>query len=138
MSKSSGPFLVPINYNKESNGSLGAIDDRQVPFQIARAFWIHEVPEGVKRGGHAHKTSEQLLICVRGSVNVIMEDLSGGEYLYELNPESGGLYLPPLCWGQFEFVNGAIALCLASDYYAESDYIRNYQEFEKLKHVGPT
>lgn len=137
MSKFSEPFLFPINYSRETNGSLGAIDDRQIPFQIARAFWIYGVPDGVGRGGHAHKTSKQLLICVSGSIIVTMEDLSGRKYHYELRPVSGALYLPPLYWGRYEFFKDAVALCLASDYYRESDYIRDYQEFERLKHVGP-
>ena len=137
MPKSSEPFLIPINYSIDVKGSLGAIDDRQIPFEIARVFWIHEVSEGEVRGGHAHKTSEQLLICVSGSINVFMEDLSGREYHYELNSESEALYLPPLYWGRYEFFNSTVGLCLASDYYSESDYIRDYQEFERLKHVGP-
>ncbi|GJM27983.1 MAG: hypothetical protein DHS20C17_06180 [Cyclobacteriaceae bacterium] len=133
MSNPVSPFLISLKHNQDSKGVLGVIDNRNIPFDIARIFWIHQVPDNTERGGHAHKTSEQLVICVEGIIDVTMEEITGKTHQFKLLPGSHGLYLPSLCWGYYNFQDNAIALCLASDYFKESDYIRSYQEFEKLK-----
>jgi len=136
MQNQTQPFLLPVKYYTDHKGGLGAIDDRQLPFEITRSFWLHQVPDGVERGGHAHKTSKQLLVCLQGVIEATLEDLSGTIYQFRLSAKPEGLYLPPMCWGKFKFLENAIALCFASDYFDEADYIREFTEFLSLRNAG--
>ena len=129
------PVIIPVDDFRDSRGVMSILEDKKIPFLVRRTFWIRQVPEHTSRGGHAHKSSKQLLICVKGMVEVELEALTGKAHHYLLDPlESPALYLPPLYWGRFTFKDDAIALCMASDYFEESDYIRDYQEFKKLRH----
>lgn len=129
------PFLIPMERFQDSKGALGILDHSKIPFKVLRTFWITQVPENTSRGGHAHRTSKQLLISVGGIIDVEIEDLSSQKHQYQLSPSlNQALYLPPLCWGFFTFSKQAVALCMASDYFNEHDYIRDYREFVKLKY----
>lgn len=131
------PVLISIGNFRDSRGKMGILEDHHVPFKVLRTYWISQVPENAVRGGHAHRTSEQLLICIQGVIEVLLEGLSGDKFVFKLDQSCcQGLYLPPLYWGRFTFSNQAVALCMASDYFDESDYIRDYQEFEQLKHAN--
>lgn len=127
-----GPFLITPERYEDSRGSMGIIQDHKIPFKILRTFWLSQVPENTRRGGHAHRTSEQLLICLEGTIEAELEDFNGQFHQFCLEPHQA-LYLPPLCWGHFIFHQNATALCLASDHFDETDYIRDYAVFEKLK-----
>lgn len=127
------PFLVTPERYKDPRGSIGILQDHQIPFKILRTFWLYHVPENTRRGGHAHRTSKQLLICLEGTIEAQLEDINGRFHQFLLDSRQQGLYLPPMCWGYYTFHQNAKALCLASDHFDETDYIRNYEEFEKLK-----
>ena len=130
------PFLVEFESKKDSKGRLAMLDDTIVPFKILRTFWLSDVPENTHRGGHAHHSSQQLLVCLEGLIEAQIEEVTGQTYQFQLNRSTHGLYLPPLCWGVFAFHQKAIALGLASDYFNEADYIRDYSEFETLKNAS--
>ncbi len=115
-------------------GNLTFIEDnRHIPFNFKRVFYIYDVPEGQKRAGHALKTKE-FLIAVFGSFDVLVDD---GFYRKKvsLNRSYSGLFLPELIWRELEnFSQGSICLVLASDFYTENDHIRDYDEFkEKIR-----
>ena len=133
MNMHTGPYLITPGRHEDSRGAIGILQDHQIPFKILRTFWLSHVPENTRRGGHAHRSSQQLLICLEGTIKVELEGLNGKIHKFQLDPHQQGLYLPPLYWGHFTFNQNATALCLASDHFDESDYIRNYQEFEQLK-----
>lgn len=104
----------------------------QLPFPPKRYFIVYDVPSAEVRGEHAHRTLEQLLVCVRGGVSVVVDD---GRARAEVRLETPGqgLYIPPLTWGiQYGYTRDAVLLVLASDTYDGDEYIRDYDEFERL------
>lgn len=113
-------------------GSLVAADADMVPFEIARLFVVYDVPTMDARGAHAHKTCEQFLVCLKGSVSAIVDDgINREEFL--LNRADLGLYMPAMTWGtQYRYSSDAVLLVLASHQYDNSDYIRSYSEFLAL------
>ena len=97
-----------------------------------RYFLVFDVPSKEVRGEHAHRTLQQLLICVKGSLSVVVDD---GEHRAEvvLDRPNIGLYLPPMVWGiQYKYTRDAVLLVLASEGYDANDYIREYEEFMSL------
>lgn len=103
------------------------------PFDIKRTYYICDVPKGIRRGFHAHKQLEQYLICVHGECKVMLDDGESKETVL-LNDPKEGLYVGPGMWREmFDFSPGAVLLVLASMYYDENDYIRDYNEFIKYK-----
>ena len=130
------PYWISLGNFRDTRGFMGILEDHEIPFEVSRIFWISQVPDNTVRGGHAHRTSEQLLICIAGIIEVELEGLSGVKHEFRLTPASDqALYLPPLYWGHYTFCKQAVALCMASDGFDEADYIRNYQEFERLRHA---
>jgi glyoxylate utilization-related uncharacterized protein len=121
---------IPVVYDKR--GSLSVIEGaKNIPFKIKRVFYLCDVPGGSKRGGHAHKKLQQFIIAVSGSFEVTVQGKNSKE-TYTLNHSNFGLYVPPMHWCQLKnFSSGAVSLVLASEYYDESDYIRNFKEFKK-------
>ena len=102
---------------------------RDIPFQIRRVYYMYATKEGVRRGFHAHKSLEQILICIHGTCKILLD--SGTEKkIVPLEKPYEGLYIASDMWREmFDFSPDAVLLVLASDYYEEEDYIRNYEEF---------
>ena len=100
-----------------------------VPFDIARVYYLYDVPGGETRGGHAHKNLHQLIIAASGSFDVILDD-GKEQKTISLNRPNFGLYVTPYIWRELvNFSSGAVLLVLASIKYDEMDYIRDYKEF---------
>lgn len=114
----------------EEYGSLVPIEsERDIPFQIKRIYYITNVAKDITRGFHSHRMLHQILICPRGSVKIRVKN-PNNEEVYELNNNSKGLYIGPLIWREmFDFSEDAVLLVLASEYYDENDYIRNYDSY---------
>ncbi|MCI6618661.1 MAG: FdtA/QdtA family cupin domain-containing protein [Prevotella sp.] len=107
---------------------------KEVPFEIKRAYWTYDVPGGESRGGHAHKRLQQLLIAVSGSFSVTLDD-GRRRQTFLLNHPWQGLLITPGVWRTLnDFSTGAVCLVLASDFFDEEDYIREYDEY--LKYVA--
>jgi hypothetical protein len=104
-----------------------------IPFEIKRVYWTYYTPNEVLRGGHAHKRLEQLIFAASGKIIFNTEDCFGAKKKFELEKPHLGLYLPPYTWRDIQFSHSAVLLCLASTYYEESDYIRDYEEFRKYQ-----
>lgn len=119
----------------DPRGNLTFIEsDRHVPFEIRRVFYLYDVPTGNDRGAHAHKKLHQFLICLAGSFDVTLDDGTNQSTVH-LNRPWKGLHIPPMVWAaEVNFDPGSICLVLASDFFDESDYYRDYGEF--LKAVG--
>ena len=97
-----------------------------IPYEIKRVFYIYGVKETESRGHHAHRKTYQTLVCVHGSLKVKVT-IPNKEEVIELNNADEGLLIGPMVWAeQFDFSEDAVLLVLASDYYVESDYIRNF------------
>lgn len=114
-------------------GNLSVAEmEKHIPFNVKRVFIIYDVPDVNLRGEHAHKECHQLLVCVKGSIQVSADDGTvKNEYI--LNTPSKGLHLPPMIWGtQYNFSEGAVLMVLASEVYIAEDYIRDYKTFLSL------
>ena len=124
-----------INFKKIGNSDVGFLialeENREIPFNIRRIYYIYNVPKEIKRGFHAHKRLEQVLICMSGSVKIKVGD-GNEKRIIELSNSSKGLYIGPGAWHEmYEFTQNSVLLILASDYYDENDYIRDYEKFKK-------
>lgn len=113
-------------------GNLTVIEGaRQIPFDIKRIYYIYDIPEGVERGSHAHQNLHQLIIAVSGSFDIVLDD-GINKRLFHMNRSHFGLYVCPMIWRTLNnFSSGAVCLVVASDFYEENDYIRNYSDFMK-------
>lgn len=126
----SGVTLHRLVLVEDLRGNLSAAEvGKHLPFGPKRYFIVFDVPGKDVRGEHAHRHCEQFLVCVRGSVNVVVDDGTNSEEIV-LNEPNVGLYLPPLVWAiQYKYSADALLLVLASDPYDPDDYIRDYEAF---------
>lgn len=132
------PYVTPckiIELQKitDIRGNLTFIEEnRHIPFEIKRVYYLYDVPGGEARGGHAHKHLQQFMIAASGSFDVIVDDGVNRER-FHLNRSYYGLYIPPMIWRELDnFSSGSVCLVLASSYYDEEDYIRDYETFKKM------
>ena len=122
--------LINFSVKGDYQGSLVPIEGGQdIPFQIARVYYIYGTKRDVVRGRHAHKSLEQVIICLSGSCDFLLDDGSQKEHVHLYNP-SQGLYIKRNVWREFtNFSDDCVVLVLASEHYKEEDYIRNYDDF---------
>ena len=115
----------------DKNGSLIALEEnKNIPFDIKRVYYIFDNKKGVRRGFHAHKNLEQVLICVNGSCEILLDD-GKEKSIIKLENRNEGLFIEKLVWREmFNFSADCVLMVLASDYYDEKDYIRDYNEFK--------
>lgn len=107
-----------------------------LPFEVKRIYYLYAIPENQERGAHAHKELFQLLLAASGSFTVELDDGKSTKKLF-LNQPSQGLLIKPGIWRNLtDFSFGSVALVLASEYYTETDYIRNYDEFLKYRKMN--
>ena len=126
-----------IDFKKIGNSNIGFLTalegNKEIPFDIKRIYYIYNVPKEIKRGFHAHKTLEQILICMSGSVKIKVDN-GNEKKIIELSNPNKGLYISPGTWREmYDFNQSSVLLVLASEYYDESDYIRDYEEFKCYK-----
>ena len=126
---------IPKISDPKGRGNLSFIEKNIIPFKIKRVYYLYDVPSDGSRGGHAHKKLNQFLIALSGSFDVKVDDGSSKK-TFTLNKPNKGLYIPNGIWREMEnFSSGAICLVLASDYFDESDYFREYKRFIKFKNI---
>ena len=126
--------LVPLPKISDLRGNLTFIEGNEhIPFDIKRIFYLYDVPTGESRGAHAHHTLHQFLICLSGSFDVAVDDGISKATIH-LNRPWSGLHVPPMIWAaEVDFDPGTVCLVLASNLYAEDDYIRDYDDYLQLK-----
>lgn len=121
-----------FNIIENATGNLISLEKGNLPFPIKRVYYIYNVKENESRGFHAHRQLEQVLICVKGSCDVLVNN-GHAKKVIKLDDPSTGLYLKGLVWREMHnFSSDAVLLVLASDFYSESDYIRDYSDFLDL------
>lgn len=126
------PKIIDLPKKLDKRGNLSVIEEyTDIPFKIARAFWIYDVPGGEARGGHAYKENEEFIVALSGSFDVVLDD--GRERkVFSLNRSYYGLYVPKGVWREMNnFSTNSLALVLASTAYNEKDYIYDYDLFKK-------
>lgn len=118
----------------DPRGNLSFFEnEKQIPFKIRRTYWIYDVPGGESRGGHAFKESDEFIIALSGSFDVVLNN-GEKEVRYNLNRSYNGLYVPRMLWRSMEnFSTNSLALIVSNIVYSSEDYIRNFDEFKKLK-----
>jgi UDP-2-acetamido-3-amino-2,3-dideoxy-glucuronate N-acetyltransferase len=138
-----GKLTVPgvevhrLTYVSDLRGALTALEHAYLPFTPRRTFVVSQVPSEELRGQHAHISLHQFLVCLAGSVSVMVDD---GHFRDEVRLVSSdvGLHIPPMVWGvQYRYSSDAVLLVLASAEYDDADYIRDYDEFLVRVHGSP-
>ena len=126
-------YLINYKVMGDERGSLIPFEEnKNVPFDIKRVFYIYGTQEDVPRGQHSHYKTKQLLVAVNGGCKVTMND-GENKKTYILNKPNVGLFQDALVWGTMhDFTEDCILMVFADTYYDESDYIRKYEEFLKV------
>ena len=114
----------------DNRGMLVALEEyKDIPFEIKRVYYMYDTKADVHRGFHAHKNLEQILICIHGSCKIRLDNGTEQKIVLLEKPYEG-LYVANDMWREmYDFSSDAVLMVLASDYYREEDYIRNYDEF---------
>ncbi len=125
--------IVDLPKHSDPRGNLSVVEGGiQVPFDIARVYYLYDVPGGSSRAGHGHVELQQLMIAMSGSFDVIVDD--GYERKkFHLNRSYYGLYIPKMMWREVEnFSSGGVCLVMASTRFDKSDYFYDYDDFAAM------
>ncbi len=119
--------LVELPKIDDPRGNLTFIEqDKHIPFEIKRVYWIYDVPGGQVRGGHAFKEQQEFIVALSGSFDVIIDN-GNNEETFSLNRSYFGLYIPSGIWRQMQnFSTNSLAIVLSSTQYNHDDYILDY------------
>jgi hypothetical protein len=123
--------IIELPRINDPRGNLTFVESgRHVPFEIKRVYYLYDVPGGAERGSHAHKTLRQLIVAMSGSFDVHLDDGRTNKAVH-LNRSYVGLYVCPMIWRTLSnFSSGAACMVLASTFYDEDDYYRDYAQFQ--------
>lgn len=126
--------ILRLPKNHKYAGNLTAVNNMaDIPFRIQRIYYLYDIPSGAERGGHAHRELVQLIVAASGSYSVVLKD-GKNQKVVSLNRPDYGLLIVPGVWRDLiEFSSGAICLVLASEKYDETDYFRDFEEYQRLK-----
>lgn len=122
--------MLTFEEHGDERGNLVALEqNKNIPFEIKRCYYMFDTVQGVRRGYHAHKQLKQILVCVKGNCKILLDNGREQENIL-LDSPSLGLYIESDIWREmYDFSPDAVLMVLASELYDESDYIRNYDEF---------
>jgi hypothetical protein len=126
--------LIYLKKMDTGKGSLSVVENTDdFPFPVKRVFYLYDIPGGESRGAHAHRTCQQFLIAASGAFEILLND-GKTQRLVQLNRPYMGLHIPPGIWAsEVNFSSGSICLVLTSQEYDADDYVREYEDFLKLK-----
>lgn len=130
------PIIIDLPKIVDPRGNLSFFENpRQLPFEIARTYWIYDVPGGETRGSHAFKEQQEFIIALSGSFDVVLND-GEKEEKFSLNRSYYGLLVPKMYWRRIEnFSTNSLALIVSDKKFDAGDYIRDFDEFKRLKNV---
>ena len=131
--------MVAFPQVNDPRGNLSFVEGQvHVPFDIARVYWLYDVPGGAERGGHAHRDLQQVVIAMSGSFDIVLDDGRISQR-FHLNRSYAGLYIPSMVWREIDnFSSGSVCMVLASEVFDEDDYIRDHAEFRNAVQALPT
>jgi hypothetical protein len=124
--------LVGFPRVEDPRGNLSFVEGSvHVPFDIARVYWLYDVPGGAARGGHAHRDLQQVIVAMSGSFDIVLDDGTISQR-FHLNRSYAGLYVPSMVWREIDnFSSGSVCMVLASGAFDEADYIRDRGQFRE-------
>jgi len=125
--------IIELPKITDPRGNLTFVEEnKHIPYGIKRVFFLYDVPGGENRAGHALKKCNQLLIAASGSFDVTLTD-GKEKQTFQLNRCYYGLHIPPLVWREIDnFSSGSVCIVLASEFYSETDYYREYEDFLRV------
>ena len=131
------PEIINLPKFLDTRGNLSFVEQKtHIPFDIRRTYWLYDVPGGEARGGHAYRENEEFIVALSGSFDVILDD-GKEKKTFTLNRSYYGLYVPKGLWREMDnFSTNSLAMILSSTDYDANDYVRDYDEFIKLKNDG--
>lgn len=137
MENRSSAYFIEFAEHGDERGNLVVVEgEKDIPFAIQRVFYIYGSDPDIVRGQHANRNSEFVLINVAGRSKVKVMDGLGNEVVFSLNRPRTGVYIPTMVWKEmYDFSPDAVLLCLASEHYDETEYIRDFDEFEAEIHA---
>ena len=126
----SGCEIIELPKINDPRGNLTFVENQtHIPFNIKRVYYTYDVPGGAERGGHAHKELIQLIIAMSGSFDITLDD-GFEKKKFHLNRSYFGLYVCSMIWREIDnFSSGSVCMVLASEFFDEADYYREYQDF---------
>ena len=132
----SAPKIINLPKILDKRGSLSFFENpQQLPFKIERSYWIYDVPGGEIRGSHAFKEQQEFIIALSGSFDIVLHN-GLEETKFSLNRSYYGLYIPNMYWRTLEnFSTNALALIVSDKKYDKDDYVRNFEDFKRMKNV---
>lgn len=124
--------IISLPKISDPRGNLSFIEGKKhIPFEIKRVYYLYDMPAESERGAHGHKELEQLIVPLAGSFEIVVDN-GVEKQTFSLRKPWEGLYIPPMMWRELKnFSSGVVCLVLASAYYDEKDYYRDYKEFLK-------
>lgn len=130
------PNIIQLPKILDKRGNLSFFEfPGQLPFEIARTYWIYDVPGGEVRGSHAFREQQEFIVALSGSFDIVLND-GVNEQKFSLNRSYHGLYIPKMYWRKLEnFSTNSLALIVSDKKYDESDYIRDFEQFKKIKNA---
>ena len=125
--------IINLPLIDDIRGNLTFIEsNKHIDFEIKRVYYLYNVPKNQLRAGHAHKKLNQIIICLTGAVEILIDDGDRKEIIILSDPAKG-LLLKPRVWREINFIEeNSICLCLADQFYEESDYLRKYDDFKNF------
>ncbi len=131
------PTIINLPKFLDARGNLSFVEqENHIPFEIRRTYWLYDVPGGECRGGHAYRENQEFIVAMSGSFDIVLDN-GIEKKTYTLNRSYYGLYVPKGYWREMEnFSTNSLALILSSTDYDSNDYVRDYDEFLKLKRDG--
>lgn len=125
--------ILEFKSNGDDRGSLVALESyKNIPFDIKRVYYIFDTKTGVVRGLHAHKDLLQVMVCLKGSCRIVLDNGSTKEQVV-LDSPNKGILIENMMWREMhDFSADCVLMVLANEYYDESDYIRDYDAFLEI------
>lgn len=131
------PRIIELPKISDPRGNLSFLEqNKHIPFEIRRVYWVYDVPGGESRGGHAYKENDEFIISLSGSFDVIVNDGENAK-TFSLNRSYYGLFIPKGLWREMNnFSTNSFALIVSSADFLIDDYVRDFDEYKKLKRHG--
>ena len=127
------PYIIKFpKIGSSGEGYISVAERKDLPFEVKRIYWTYFTPGSLQRGGHAHHELQQILVAVAGEIIVTTQMPGGEEKRTVLKSAFEGIYLPKYCCHIMKYSHNAVQMCIANIPYQESDYIKDYKEFQSL------